>query len=238
MNYSKVQYYFSDSRMHRYYKASDESKGNAVNLYILNLNVSKSFNPIISVFEVILRNKINYVLTTFFNNNNWIIDEKNGFMRDLQLTNPRTKNHTLTNFYLLQEISNTETRLKKRKSTITSCKLISEQSFGFWTCFFDLNYYKILKGSPIKIFNNLPPHIGRKEISDQINKIRKFRNRINHNEPICFKQNTVDFTEAIQVHEAILNLLTWIDPEILKFINEIDSVLVEINKKDPTFAGS
>ena len=82
------------------------------------------------------------------------------------------------------------------------------------------------------------PHIGRKEISNEINKIRQFRNRISHNEPICFKQNTVDFTEAIQVHEAILNLLKWIDPEILKFINEIDTVLVEINTKDPTFAGS
>ena len=57
MNYSKIQYYFYHSRINRYYEASNKSKNHAVNLYFLNLNISKSFNPVLSIFEVILRNK-------------------------------------------------------------------------------------------------------------------------------------------------------------------------------------
>jgi len=238
MNYSKIQYYFSHSRINRYYEASNKSKNHAVNLYFLNLNVSKSFNPVLSIFEVILRNKLNYTLSSLFNNTNWIIDEKVGFMNDLSLINSKNRNENKTNFYLLQEILNSEKKLKKSNIPITSCKIISEQSFGFWTCFFDLNYYKILKGSPIKIFKYLPSNVGRKEISDNINKIRRFRNRINHNEPICFNKNKIDFSEAIEVHNSILNLLQWIDPEIIDFINPIDNVLDTINKKDPSFNGS
>jgi hypothetical protein len=231
MNYSKIQYYFSHSRINRYYEASNKSKNHAVNLYFLNLKVSKSFNPVLSIFEVILRNKLNYTLSSLFNNTNWIIDEKVGFMNDLSLINSKNRNENKTNLYLLQEILNSEKKLKKLNIPITSCKIISEQSFGFWTCFFDLNYYKILKGSPIKIFKYLPSYVGRKEISDNINKIRRFRNRINHNEPICFNKNKIDFSEAIEVHNAILNLLQWIDPEIIDFINPIDTVLETINKK-------
>jgi len=238
MNYSKIQYYFSHSRINRYYEASNKSKNHAVNLYFLNLNVSKSFNPVLSIFEVILRNKLNYTLSSLFNNTNWIIDEKVGFMNDLSLINSKNRNENKTNFYLLQEILNSEKKLKKLSIPITSCKIISEQSFGFWTCFFDLNYYKILKGSPIKIFKYLPSYVGRKEISDNINKIRRFRNRINHNEPICFNKNKIDFSEAIEVHNSILNLLQWIDPEIIDFINPIDNVLEAINKKNPSFDGS
>ena len=63
-----------------------------------------------------------------------------------------------------------------------------------------------------------------------MDKARRFRNRINHNEPICFSGNNIDFTETIGVHDSITNLLTWIDPEIIKFIADIDKAKRTIDK--------
>ena len=40
-------------------------------------------------------------------------------------------------------------------------------------------------------------------------------------------KNKIDFSEAIEVHNAILNLLQWIDPEIIDFIN-INSLYIII----------
>jgi hypothetical protein len=81
-----------------------------------------------------------------------------------------------------------------------------------------------LKGKPIQIFQTLPSGFGRKEVNDELDKVRRFRNRINHNEPICFNGNLIDFTETLEVHNSIINLLTWIDPEIIKLISDFDKV--------------
>jgi hypothetical protein len=70
----------------------------------------------------------------------------------------------------------------------------------------------------------LPAGYGRKEVIDELDKVRRFRNRINHNEPICFNGNNIDFTETLEVHKSITNLLTWIDPEIMNLISDIDKV--------------
>lgn len=83
---------------------------------------------------------------------------------------------------------------------------------------------------PIQIFQSLPVGHGRKEVNDEMDKVRRFRNRIKHNEPICFNGNNIDFTATREVHKSITNLLTWIDPEIIKLISDIDKVKKTIDK--------
>ena len=46
--------------------------------------------------------------------------------------------------------------------------------------------------------------------------------RNNLNEPICFNGSNIDFTDTLEVHNSITNLLTWIDPEIIKLIADIE----------------
>ena len=67
-------------------------------------------------------------------------------------------------------------------------------------------------------------------VNDEFDKIRRFRNRVNPNEPICFIGNNIDFTETLEVHNSIKNILTWIDPELLKLIKDIDKVQKTIDK--------
>ena len=231
MNFSDFSKYFSQSRVNRYLLATGNSTTKAVKLYKVNLKISQAFHPLLGFFEIILRNRLNDILTSHFKDPDWIINQKSGFMSDswLIFTNKLTGQHKINDF-LKKEISKAEKRLHKTKTQITSGKIIAEQTLGFWTDLFEVHNYRLLKGKPIQIFNSLPVNQGRKEINDELNKIRRFRNRINHNEPICFSKNNIDFNEAIEVHKSIINLLTLIDPNIINLIADLDKVKNTIYK--------
>jgi len=231
MKFRDFRQYFSAARVNRYLLATGYSTGKAVKLYKANLKTSQAFHPLLGVFEVILRNRLNDLLTSHFNDPDWIINQKTGFMSDpsLRFTYKRT-GHPKTNDFLKREINKAEKRLLKTGTPITSGKIIAEQTLGFWTDLFEVHHYRLLKGKPIQIFQSLPAGHGRKEVNDELDKVRRFRNRINHNEPICFRGNQIDFTDTLEVHESITKILTWIDPEIIKLISDIDKVKKTIDK--------
>lgn len=231
MKFKEFRQYFSAARVNRYLLAAGNSTSKAVKLYKANLETSQAFHPLLGVFEVILRNRLNDILTRHFTDPDWIINQKGGFMSDssLRFTHKRTGQHK-TNDFLKREINKAEKRLQKTRTPITSGKIIAEQTLGFWTDLFEVHHYRLLKGKPIQIFQLLPAGYGRKEINDELGKVRRFRNRINHNEPICFSGNNIDFTETLEVHNSITKLLNWIDPEILKLISDINKVKKTIDK--------
>jgi len=231
MKFRDFRRYFSTARVNRYLIATDNSKSKAVKLYKANLKVSQAFHPLLGVFEVILRNRLNDILASYFIDSDWITNQKTGFMShpSLRFTYKRT-GRIKTNDFLKREINKAEKRLLKTGTPITSGKIIAEQTLGFWTSLFEVHHYRLLKGKPIQIFNSLPAGHGRKEVTAELDKVRRFRNRINHNEPICFNDNNIDFTETLEVYKSITNLLIWIDPEILKLISDIDKVIKTIDK--------
>jgi hypothetical protein len=225
MRFQNFRQYFSASRINRYLAAAGNSKSRAVRLYKANLKVSQSFHPVLGVLEVVFRNRLNDVLTAHFADPDWIINQKPGFMSDPSLTyNHKKTGQRRTNDFLKREIIKAEKRLRKTGTQITSGKIIAEQTLGFWTDLLEVHNYKLLRGKPIQIFNSLPSGHGRKEVNDELDKIRRFRNRINHNEPVCFSGNNIDFTVTVDVHQSILKILNWIDPELLHFIADIDKV--------------
>jgi len=224
-----VRLYLSTSRMERYLLATGNNSTKAVKLYKANLKVAQSFHPILGILEVVLRNRLNTILASHFVDPDWIINQKSGFMIDASLTyrNKRT-GRMITNDYLKTSVEKSEKRFRRIRMPITSGKIIADQTLGFWTDLFELTHYRILRGRPIQIFNHLHSGIGRVEVCDKLNKIRKFRNRINHNEPICFSGTTIDFNNAEEVYMAIIDLLKWIDPELIKWVNDLDSVILKI----------
>lgn len=231
MKFRDFKRFFSEARVNRYLIATSNSNSKAVKLYKANLKVSQAFHPLLGVFEVVLRNRLNDILTSHFMDSNWIINQKSGFMSDptLKYIFKRT-NTQKTNDFLKREIIKAEKRLQNTNAPVTSGKIIAEQTFGFWTELFEAHHYRLLKGKPIQVFCVLPAGYGRKEIIRELDKIRRFRNRINHNEPICFRGDDIDFTVTIEVYNSITNLLNWIDPEIMKLVSDIDKVKITINK--------
>ena len=135
-----------------------------------------------------------------------------------------------TNFFLRKSVEKAERRLTINSVAVTSGKIIAEQTLGFWTSLFETHHYRLIGGRSIKAFAHLPPGAGRKRIFKDLEKLREFRNRINHNEPICFDFNTLNFDKAEKVRVVIGELLTWIDPQIPGFYKSLDNTLKVISK--------
>ena len=223
--------YLSASRIDRYLFAMQLDEDLCVSLYKSNIKISKSFHPILGIFEVVLRNEIDKVLVKYFNDSDWIINQQKGFMIAPELSYKDSYNgKIILNRFLYNSVENTKIKLNNKSTIINSNRILAEQSLSFWTEMFEKKYYKLLKGRPIQVFKNLPPYINRVDILNKLTKIRKFRNRIYHNEPICFKENIVDFQEPIEIYYSILDILNWINSETLILLNDVDDVLSTISE--------
>ncbi|WP_276682371.1 hypothetical protein [Empedobacter brevis] len=221
MEYNKLEYYLSQPRLNRFLLASGNSKIKAQKLYRANLRVAQSFYPILNLFEFFLRNTCNYQVSSHFANPNWIITEKNGFMSDVSLTASR--------FYLKKSIINAEKSIRRKGKIITAGKVVAEQSFGFWSSLFDTHHYRLIGGIVIHLFNHKPTRVNRSILSQKLNKVREFRNRVYHNEPICFNGNAICFAYAENIKNEIYELLNWIDPDLTNYVEYFDAIDNKIN---------
>lgn len=221
MEYSKLEYYTSKPRLDRFLTACNNSKSKAQKLYRINVRVSQSFYPVLNLFEVFIRNTMNYRVSGYLSDPNWIINQKNGFMNDKSLKR--------SGYYLRNNVKKAERIIKRKGGTVTPGRVIAEQSFGFWTSLFDKHHYKLIGGVVIKAFTNKPARVNRSVLSKKLNEIRKFRNRIYHNEPICSKGSTINFEKAIQVKNNIYKLLKWIEQDLKQYVEYFDTITNKIN---------
>lgn len=215
MKYSKLTYYVSDARLNRFLRACGNSKTKAQKLYVINLRVAQAFYPLLNLFETFLRNSLNQHVGNHFANPNWLRNQKMGFMNNATLA---------PSFYLKKGVQAAENKCISRGWPLSPGKIVSEQVFGFWTAFFDTRNYALMGGSPMNAFPNKPQHINRQMLRDKLNKVREFRNRVYHNEPICFSGNAIDFTLARLIMVELHELLQWIDPELLNYANYFNNI--------------
>ena len=208
--------YLSRPRYNRYLTATGNDKGRAARLYTANIRLAQAFHPLLSQFEVILRNSLNIILSSYFADADWIISQKSGFMRHSSLRN--------SHFFLRTSVQKTETKLAQRGIPVTSGKVISDQTFGFWLAFFLSHHYSLVGGQPIHIFPHKPTTESRASIYDKLNKIKSFRNRVNHCEPLCFVGHTIDCSYALDIRAKIYDLIQWIDPSLVPFFEGIDNI--------------
>lgn len=221
MDYNKLEYYLSQPRLNRFLIATGNYKPRAKKLYRINLRVAQAFYPVLNLFEIFLRNVINYQMLAHFANPNWIIAEKNGFMSHASLNGTR--------YHLKNSVNKAERAIRRRGGTITPGKVIAEQSFGFWTSLYDTHHYRLIGGVVIHCFPSKPAVINRSSINQKLNRIREFRNRIYHNEPICFNGPNIDFTEATNIKNEIYELLDWMDADLVNYVEYFNGIDAKIN---------
>lgn len=206
MNQYISDHFISQPRFERYLIACGKNTADAFDLYCSNLLVTKCFCPIMSVFEVALRNRLNAMLTGFFKDNDWILNQKNRFM-----SHPRLGKQ----FAARKQVETAEQSLI-RKNLNVKTQIVTELTLGFWVRFFQSDHFGLLKAEPLKIFSNLPQGTKRDTIHKMLKAILDFRNRVYHNEPICFgidvrrNQSIIDLTVAQDVYENIYTILFWI----------------------------
>jgi len=214
--------YLSRSRYNRYLTATANSNDRAKRLYNANMRLAQAFHPILSQFEVILRNALCLKMATYFVDPDWIINQKTGFMSHHSLNG--------SHYFLRTSVHKTENNLTRRGIPITSGKIISDQNFGFWLAFFLPHHYALVGGQPIYIFPNKPSIEDRASLYSKLDDLRSFRNRVNHCEPICFHGHNIDCSEAIEIRTKLYNLVEWITPDLIPFLKAVDNTQSKINQ--------
>ena len=233
MDYNRIKTYLSAPRLLRYEQACHNNTQKVLKLYQANLRLSQSFYPLLSLFEVVLRNALNEELTTHFNDPEWLKNQVNGFMSDpaLRYFNQRLQRQ-VTNDILKKSIAN----ILRKNPSITHGKIISDLNFAFWTQLFENTHYQILQGRPIQIFTNLPPGMNRNKINQKLNGVRDFRNRISHHEPVIFStqqnQSIFDLSKANEIYSDIVDIFTWLDLDFHKWTKKINHVAFELQRTE------
>jgi len=170
--------------------------------YKQNLRFSKNYYIPLSVLEVALRNSIDFHLSTKLGTD-WINDD--AFLQKDSIS------------FRVEAIS----KILKRRETLTKGKIIAELSFGFWTSLFKLPYKKHWRTKDIKsVFPNMPGinvvAISRDTIFSDLDLVRKFRNRLFHNEKV------IDKDEFATVEQAVHKLLSYFDNDLVRFVDEVN----------------
>jgi Abi-like protein len=222
MEFSDYELNFSKPRMQRYLVAANSNRKKAAQLYLLNIELAKAFYPMIGAFEVALRNRICEVLAAHFNDKNWIMTQRQGFMA-ISPGNQNGRSRAGEGF-LLREIEKAEQKIRRRNARPTSDSILAEQSMGFWLEMYEEHCYRLLVGKPIQAFGKLPPKHGRREICQKLHLIRILRNRISHNEPIIFEGMRFDLSQVKLLHATLLELAEWLNPQLHKWMKMLDQI--------------
>lgn len=230
MELDKIRLYISDARLQNYLDVCDSNYQKALKLYQANMKLSQSFYPLLSLVEVILRNALNNELTKHFNDENWLLNQLDGFMVDESLSYIDRYGEQRYNYFLKSSV---EKSIRNCNKPITQGKIIADLKFGFWTAFFNKTHSRILDGVPIGVFERLPRGFNRKKVNESLDKIREFRNRIYHNEPIIFKMNDAGIVEfnlekAESIYGYIQDFFNWFNLDFKLWTKKIDRVIHEI----------
>jgi hypothetical protein len=202
MNKAFLEKVFSNERMSKYFAAhpNDDKKG--VTLYHCNIEISEAFYPLLSILEVAFRNSVNRELITMFGEADWYTQ----FSTTAGLGR------------LMKDITTAQNQITKRHEIVTPSKVVAELTLGFWVRLFNAEFERILWKDLRRAFPYLQK-VDRKRhmVSAPLNNFRNFRNRIFHNEPICWNMDRLQ-----TIHDELITLLGWLNKDLPAWAQQLD----------------
>ena len=204
--FTALRYALSQERLEVY--GSDGSIPSTVAArYLLNMALCESLYSPLQLCEVALRNSIHRELTTFAGTESWYDSPK------LHLTP-----------WAYEEVDRVKSKIERAKKKIAPGRVVAELQFGFWTSIFEAHYEEVARFLPkgIKgVFRYMPKQLhNRHRIKRQLEQIRNLRNRVFHHERI------IHWTDLEQQHEGILQVISWISPELSEMAKTLDRFLI------------
>ena len=190
----------SPQRFDTFVRAAGGDLETALRLYAWNIEISSAFWGSFHMLEVSLRNTLHTQLVTLAKRDDWW---------NARLLLPRDSKkdllHNDTKKIVQEAISTAKGKQTAKGEELESGHVVAELSFGFWIGMLANRYHQRLWE---KTFVHTFPHYTglRIPLHDDLERLRKLRNRIAHHEPI-FKRNL-----AID-HDKICGLIGYIEPE-------------------------
>ncbi len=167
----QLQKLISEKRAQFYIDQSKEKNLIPFDLYMENIKISQEFYGELHFLEIILRNKIaKHLNKKWFD---WIHPTSN------------FANNILSR-ELNRKLEITHEILQKQEKEINIDSIVSALNFGFWTSLCTKKYAQTIWGDYLSIKHVFPnkKEIDITKISNELNQIRRFRNRIFHYEQI------------------------------------------------------
>lgn len=193
---------FSEKRMERYFILYPNDESRAVKHYQSNIKLTEAFYTSLSVLKVALRNALSRELKTMTGRDDWYVIFAN------------TPGLTNLNKYITQATK----QIAGRHEQITTSKIIAELTLGFWVSLLNAEYERLLWKDLRRAFPYIPKKDRkRKNVSAPLNRFRAFRNRVFHNESICWNMKKVQ-----EIHDELLLVLEWINKDLPEWLKEID----------------
>ena len=216
MKYEEYEKALSVPRIGKYKIACNGDKNKALILYRYNIKLCQKFYGILGVLEVVLRNAINEHYKTILYDNNWLITQAhNGFLVNYQETIFKERDKLIHNY------------------KYTHDKLVASLSFGVWTFLFSRNCYKNSGKTLLQILPKKTHGLSLKDIYADLDKIRAFRNRIAHHEPLCFdSSDKVNVAYAREIYTLTIRYIDFMSYCSNELLYGIEAPLSTIEKID------
>lgn len=193
---------FSNKRMERYFNLYPEDEARAILHYRCNLELAEAFYVSLSVFEVTLRNALCRELITMTGREDWYA------------IFPTTPGLSKLNRYITQA----NKQIAGRHESITPSKVTAELTLGFWVSLLNSEYERLLWKDLRRAFPYMPKkERQRKNVSAPLNTFRTFRNRVFHNESICWNLHRVE-----AIHQEMIVMMGWINKDVPGWLQQID----------------
>jgi len=224
MKYIELEVLMSPQRLGRYNVACNDHVLKTITLYQANIRISQAFLASLSVFEVVLRNKIDLHYKTRFpaigGKQEWLLESTlpGGFF---------TGKGCESSFDKITQIH------KKLGKDYSHDRLLTQLTFGFWKYMFAGRQFKAAGGTLLAIFPNLPPRCNQNFIYHKLHRINSIRNRVAHHEPICFDPGNKIGTRIARLYLLeMMDILDYMDVESTRLLYDYDNVLNEANYID------
>jgi len=224
MRFKQFETLISPQRLYRYKTSCGNNTRRTTRLYRANIRLSQAFLATLSIFEVVLRNKIDSHYKALYpapaGGHEWLLASTlpGGFF-----TTPRC-------YKTATKINDAYTSLG---INYTHDKLVAELSFGTWKFMFAGHQFQAGGSTLLNIFNHLPAGYNQGNVYSKLNNINAIRNRVAHHEPICFGAgNTIDTTYARNHFKDIVDVLSWMGVSAKELFFGIDGVISEADYID------
>ncbi len=217
MKYNDLIRILSQARLTKYETACDGDKAKTILLYQNNIKLSQRFYGVIGVFEVMLRNAIYQHYAVQYKDTDWLVHQyQKGQILEQEINDIKKFENEYRNHGIY-----------------SADKMVASFSFGFWTYFFTKRNYRIGNKTLLQIFQNKKKGLMQRDIYSDLNKIREFRNRIAHHEPICFDKNRkISTIYCREIFNLICNYITYMGEDynsVLRMVEKPDSILRRID---------
>ncbi len=187
-SYDELEQALSLERFGRYLGWAGGERGQAVELYSLNTQLSEALYTPLQMLEVALRNRIHAVMTEAHHD---------AWFHDGQL---------LLGEWQPSQLAKAVEDIEKERKEVTPGRIVAALTFSFWTSMFGKDYETLWQTTLHRI-GRRPNGKGlrRKDFSTALTPIRTLRNRIAHHEPIIA-------WNLPKHYASILELTDWLSP--------------------------